>query len=86
VISVLHELNIALQADELVVMAAGQIHHQGAPADPATHRALQAVFDERLQILQVQGQWLALPFSPAPAGPASSGAELATVLPLRRPT
>ena len=85
VVSVLHELNIALQADELVVMAQGQVHHQGAPADPATHRALQAVFDDRLQILQVQGQWLALPFSPAPCAPSPAAGDLAPVLPLRRP-
>jgi len=84
VISVLHELNVALQADELVVMADGLVHHQGAPGDPATHRALQAVFDDRLQILQVQGQWIALPFSSRPPPPAHAG-DLAPVLPLRRP-
>ena len=85
VVSVLHELNVALQADELVVMDRGQVVHQGAPADPATHRALQAVFDDRLQILQVQGQWIALPFSqrPPPPTPMQPG-DLAPVLPLRR--
>lgn len=60
VISVLHELNIALQADHLVVMDAGRIVHQGAPHDAATHAALQQVFDNRLLILQVQDRWLAL--------------------------
>lgn len=60
VVSVLHELNIALQSDRLVVMADGRIVHQGAPHDPATHAALQEVFQHRLMILQVQGRWVAL--------------------------
>lgn len=60
VVSVLHELNIALQADHLVVMDAGRIVHQGAPHDAATHAALQQVFQHRLSILQVQNRWIAL--------------------------
>jgi len=60
VVSVLHELNIALQADTVVVMAQGRIVHEGAPADPATHAALQQVFEHRLLILQVQARWIAL--------------------------
>ncbi len=60
VVSVLHELNIALQADSVVVMDGGGIVHQGAPADPATHAALQQVFQNRLLILPLQGRWLAL--------------------------
>jgi iron complex transport system ATP-binding protein len=64
VVSVLHELNIALQADHLVVMAAGRVVHDGLPADAATHAALQRVFDGRLRLLQLDGQWLALPYTP----------------------
>jgi iron complex transport system ATP-binding protein len=60
VVSVLHELNIALQADTVVVMDAGRIVHQGAPHEVSTHQALQQVFQHRLLILQVQGRWLAL--------------------------
>ncbi|MFG6463041.1 ABC transporter ATP-binding protein [Roseateles sp. DXS20W] len=60
VVSVLHELNIALQADHLVVMDAGRIVHQGAPHEAATHAALQQVFQHRLDILQVQNRWIAL--------------------------
>ena len=44
-VSVLHELNVALAADAMVVMAGGRVLHQGACDDPATHRALEAVFD-----------------------------------------
>ncbi len=64
VVSVLHELNIALQADCLIVMAAGQVRHQGSPEDAATRDALQAVFDQRLRFLQVEEQWLVLPRAP----------------------
>lgn len=61
VVSVLHELSLALQADELVIMAAGRVAHHGACADAATHRALEQVFDNRIHIQQVAGQWLSLP-------------------------
>ncbi|MEO7953258.1 MAG: ABC transporter ATP-binding protein [Polaromonas sp.] len=61
VVSVLHEISIALQADELVVMNHGRITHQGDCSAPATHRALEAVFDHRIAMHQLAGQWLALP-------------------------
>ena len=60
VVSVLHELNIALQADHVVVMDAGRIVHQGAPHQAATHAALQQVFQHRLSIFQIQDRWIAL--------------------------
>jgi iron complex transport system ATP-binding protein len=61
VVSVLHEISMALQAQEVVVLERGRVVHQGGSADGATHAALQAVFDHRLRIHCVQGQWLALP-------------------------
>jgi ABC-type cobalamin/Fe3+-siderophores transport system ATPase subunit len=61
VVSVLHEISMALQADDLVVMAQGRVTHQGACTDPATHRALTHVFDDRIAIHAVDGQWVALP-------------------------
>ena len=61
VVSVLHEISFALQADEMVVMAAGRIVHQGACGDPATHAALARVFDQRLQVHALDGRWIALP-------------------------
>ena len=61
VVSVLHEISFALQADELVVMDQGRILHQGDCADAATHRALEQVFDHRIRIHPLAGQWLALP-------------------------
>lgn len=61
VISVLHEISMALHADEMVVMAQGRVTHQGACTDPATHHALEAVFDQRIAIHAVDEQWVALP-------------------------
>ncbi|MDP3707090.1 MAG: ABC transporter ATP-binding protein, partial [Polaromonas sp.] len=61
VISVLHEISFALQADELVVMDQGRVTHQGDCSDAATHRALEDVFDHRIAIFPLAGQWVALP-------------------------
>ncbi|QNK73197.1 ABC transporter ATP-binding protein [Variovorax sp. PAMC28562] len=61
VVSVLHELSMALAADALVVMAGGRVLHHGACSDPATHAALEEVFDRRIRIHRVAEQWIALP-------------------------
>ena len=59
-ISVLHEVGMALHADDMVVMQTGRVVHQGACADAATHRAVEAVFDNRMAIHSLEGQWVAL--------------------------
>jgi iron complex transport system ATP-binding protein len=61
VVSVLHELSIALQADRLCVLAEGRVVHEGAPGDVATRDALQAVFEGRLAFVEHAGRWAALP-------------------------
>ena len=61
VVSVLHEISMALHADEMVVMNAGRVVHQGACADSATHRALEKVFERRMAVHSLAGQWVALP-------------------------
>lgn len=61
VVSVLHELAMALQADAVVVMAQGRITHHGACADPGSHRALEQVFGQRVAVHSVQGQWVVIP-------------------------
>lgn len=61
VVSVLHELSMALAADQLVVMAGGRVLHDGACGDPATHAALEKVFDRRVRVHRVDNQWIALP-------------------------
>ncbi len=63
-ISVLHEITMALHADDMVVMQEGRIAHHGACPDPATHRALEKVFDNRISVRALDGQWVALPMQP----------------------
>ena len=65
VVSVLHELNLALQADRVWVMSEGRWVHSGLPNDKDTHQALSAVFQNRLQWREWQEEgvtrWVALP-------------------------
>jgi iron complex transport system ATP-binding protein len=61
VVSVLHEISMALHADRVVVMAQGRLLHHGASGDAATHQALVDVFDRRIAIHAIEGQWVALP-------------------------
>lgn len=61
VVSVLHEIGMALHADDIVVMREGQVVHHGAGQDAATHAAIEAVFDQRIRIHALDGQWVVLP-------------------------
>ena len=61
VVSVLHEISMALHADDMLIMTKGRVTHQGVCTDPMTHRALEAVFDQRISIHALGAQWVALP-------------------------
>ncbi|MEY4317887.1 MAG: putative siderophore transport system ATP-binding protein YusV [Pseudomonadota bacterium] len=61
VVSVLHEVGMALHADEMVVMQSGRVVHQGACNSTQTHLAVQAVFDHRIAIHALDGHWVAVP-------------------------
>ena len=61
VVSVLHELGVALQSDCLIILQAGQLVHHGPSDDAVTHAELEEVFDQRIRVCAVQGQWVALP-------------------------
>ena len=61
VVSVLHEISMALTADDMVIMAGGRVTYEGLCRETATHRALEAVFDYRVAVLSVADQWIALP-------------------------
>jgi len=63
VVSVLHEISMALQSDDMLVMQQGRVIHQGACTDALSHRALESVFDDRIQVRTVDGQLVALPRS-----------------------
>ena len=61
VVAVLHDVNFALRADDLIIIADGRLAHQGSTQDAATHRAIEAVFEQRLRIIACEGRWLSLP-------------------------
>jgi iron complex transport system ATP-binding protein len=61
VISVLHEVSLALQADSMLIMAQGRVLHHAACADATTQRALEAVFDGRISVQTIDAMRVALP-------------------------
>lgn len=61
VVSVLHEIGMALYADEVIVLDQGLVRHHGACNDPATHAAIESVFNHRIRICALDGQWVVLP-------------------------
>ena len=61
VVSVLHETTMALQADDMLIMAAGRVTHFGTTADVATHRALEHVFENRIAIKPIENMLVSLP-------------------------
>ena len=65
VVSVLHEITLALMANEVVVMQQGRIAHAGPTDQAAAHRALEAVFEHRIEVHPLRRQWVALPRSPS---------------------
>lgn len=61
VVSVLHEIGMALHADDVVVMDQGRVVHHGPCDDPATRSAIERVFHNRIRILPLDGQWVVVP-------------------------
>lgn len=66
VLSVLHDLNLALAADRVLVMHQGRLLADGAPHDPALQAALVQVFDDAFGIEPVgrpgdRLRWAAVP-------------------------
>jgi iron complex transport system ATP-binding protein len=61
VVSVLHEITMALQADKMVILSQGLVTHAGSARSTDTHRALEAVFDQRVRVAEVVSQFVVLP-------------------------
>lgn len=61
VVSVLHELSLALLADHLVVLHEGRVRYAGAPTTDGARDALSDVFGHRLAFHEWDGHWVALP-------------------------
>jgi iron complex transport system ATP-binding protein len=61
VVSVLHDLSLALVADRLVLLERGRVRTEGATDDPALHAALVETFEGAIRIERVGGRWIAFP-------------------------
>jgi iron complex transport system ATP-binding protein len=61
IVSVLHDLPLALAADRVLVMVGGRVQAHGGAADPALHAALVAAFDGAVQVRTIDGRAQVLP-------------------------
>ncbi len=61
VVSVLHDLSLALLADRIVVMDRGAVVGEGDRDAPALHATLVDVFGAAIRIVPFDGRWIALP-------------------------
>lgn len=61
VVSVLHDLPLALLADRLLVMDRGRIRADGSPDDPGTRQALVDVFGGAIGVARFEGRWIVVP-------------------------
>jgi iron complex transport system ATP-binding protein len=61
VVSVLHEISVALQADNMLIMSQGSVLHHGTCVHAQTHSVLESVFDNRIRVHAVDGMFVALP-------------------------
>ena len=63
VVSVLHEATMALQADDMLILANGKVAHFGTCNEAATHRALEQVFEHRISVKTVDQLFISVPNS-----------------------
>jgi iron complex transport system ATP-binding protein len=65
VVTVLHDLNLALTADRIAVLDAGRLRAEGTTSDPQVHRTLETVFRRAIRIVRSDGsgaqRWFSLP-------------------------
>jgi iron complex transport system ATP-binding protein len=58
-VTVLHDIPLALAAHQVMVLHQGRVIHHGLAHDAATHAAMRQAFDQRLCIEPVNGRWRA---------------------------
>jgi iron complex transport system ATP-binding protein len=61
VVSVLHDLSLALLADRLIVLDAGRVRAVGASDDPQVHRQLVDAFGGTVRIVRFDARWVVVP-------------------------
>ena len=82
VVSVLHDLSLALLADRLVLMKAGRVIAEGAAGEPTLQSALIELFSGAIRIERIGAWWTAVPNLEAVPWQAANTA--ATTSPVRR--
>jgi iron complex transport system ATP-binding protein len=61
VVSVLHDMNLALLADEVAVLTSSGLIHHGRTSDEATHQAMSLAFEHSFEVMQSgQQRWIRL--------------------------
>jgi iron complex transport system ATP-binding protein len=61
VVSVLHDLSLALVADRVLLMDKGRVRAEGATDDPVLHAALVDTFEGAIRVERAGGRWIAFP-------------------------
>lgn len=61
VLSVMHDLPLALQADRVVVMDQGQVVAQGSPSEASLCAAVERVFNASVRVQRLDGRVVVLP-------------------------
>jgi iron complex transport system ATP-binding protein len=61
VVTVLHDITLALAADRVLLLQAGRLHADAPPGEPTLHRALRRAFGGALHITQLGTRWIAHP-------------------------
>jgi iron complex transport system ATP-binding protein len=61
VVSVLHDLSLALVADRVVLMDKGRVRAEGVTDDAALHAALVDTFEGAIRVERAGGRWIAFP-------------------------
>jgi iron complex transport system ATP-binding protein len=61
VVSVLHDLSLALLAEQLVIIDRGRLCASGASQDPRLHRVLIEVFGGAIRVERFEQRWIVIP-------------------------
>ena len=61
VITVLHDITYALQANHVIILNQGSLSYEGATTHQQTHAQIEAVFSNRIKIYPLQGSWVVMP-------------------------
>jgi iron complex transport system ATP-binding protein len=58
VITVIHDLTLALQSDWIFLLDQGRLVYEGSSGDAATHQAIEQAFQYRVKVLQTEEGWI----------------------------